>query len=182
MKVRMSFFLALAISVIGAGTAVLSSFTNCPCAHAQFAETLAPRIKDAANGMRSYYDRHNKTFPTGGQEMDDLVKHLYGEINVNPAPPNTQVEYTSRGYVRFVNVCVAYDPGIANAPIEQWRKYPPSNWQGEPNDVMVLEDGDNTFLVWAVGLDAKPLREESGEKQAMIVYEKLPKPVRDDDE
>jgi hypothetical protein len=178
----MALIVALAIPASGAFGAILGSFTYyCPSTHAQFVETVAPRIKEAATGMRNYYQK-NKAFPSGGQQMDELVKYLYGEVNVNPAPPNTQVEYTSRGFVRYVNICVAYDPGIANAPIEAWRNHPPTNWQGEPNDVMVMEDGDNAFLVWAVGLDAKPLREQNGEKQAMIVYEKMPKPEQDYDE
>lgn len=182
MKVRMALLRALAIPMTAASIALLGSFTyHCPSAHAQFVETVGPRIKEAATGMRSYYEQH-KAFPAGGQQMDELVKYLYGQINVNPAPPNSQVEYTSRGYVRYVNICAAYDPGIANAPIDQWRNHPPSNWQGEPNDVMVLEDGDNAFLVWAVGLDAKPLREQSGEKQAMIVFEKMKKPTQDYEE
>jgi hypothetical protein len=151
-----------------------SSVFFCQRVQAQFVETLAPRIKDAASGMRSYYEQHKK-FPGGGPEMEGLVKYIYGQVNVNPAPPMAQVEYTSRGYVRYVNVCVSFDPSIANVSIEAWRKNPPSSWQGEPNDIVVSHDGERTFLVWAVGLDARPIRESGGEKQALIVYEKLSK-------
>jgi hypothetical protein len=167
-------------AVITASTAVPLA-PSCQPARAQFGQgildgTIFNGALTAAKALRSYY-RDNQQLPRDPNAQDKVLVAAYQ--NINGCPPDPTMPITTVGTYRVLaNLRIATVETIRDAPIEQWRQYPPDNWIAPANSIVMMTDGNNQFIVWCAALNGVPMKDANN--RCLIIYDKL-KPMDDNE-
>lgn len=57
---------------------------------------------------------------------------------------------------------VGFDPSISQNKVRYWKQFPPEEWTAPPGSIAIMHNGKDRFVVWATGIDSKPLRDQAG--------------------
>jgi hypothetical protein len=134
-------------------------------------EQLAARIacQSGDTGMRaaiatagsdfSAYSRSINHFPRNDSELMESLRKLQALTEKNP--------YTKEKLLapqissQFGEGCaigsITTDLTLTEASVRALQKFPPAEWQAYPGSICIVHNGADVFLVWAAGLDGKPL-------------------------
>ncbi len=107
-------------------------------------------------------------YPDQPEEVERLERALSGSISLNPyaAVELMKDKLDSR------RVTLKIDPSLNLGSLSLFRENPPVDWCDQPGKIVVLHNNYDLTVVWAAGLDGRPLRSpESG--QAKIISLRL---------
>ncbi|MDR3614107.1 MAG: hypothetical protein P4L53_11140 [Candidatus Obscuribacterales bacterium] len=116
--------------------------------------------KSAADAMRNYYKEHRQ-LPRSTTELDDVLCNVYAEINGGPPNLIATPITTYNDYRVLGSLMIKYDPTVANAPVELWRKNPPENWMVPGGKIVILSDGNSEFINWCATINGAPMLDEN---------------------
>jgi hypothetical protein len=81
-----------------------------------------------------------------------LIKELAGPFKDDPA-----------------QLIMVKDLTLTDNQIRYFRENPPTDWLAPPGSIAIIHNDVDRFLVWAAGLDCKPLRDEKGKVRLVSV-------------
>lgn len=145
------------------------------------ANVLLAREMDKVAGWLDQYCVWNHHFPEEGDEFEDAKRQLNMLIPNNPykfgateLPQGRDLDPT---YDTLENIPSPFtfatgsfaadgdrikleiDPGLNLAAIPELKKNPPMEWNAPPGTVTCVSNNNDVFIVWAAGLDGRPIRE-----------------------
>lgn len=145
------------------------------------ANVLLAREMDKVAGWLDQYCVWNHHFPEEGDEFEDAKRQLNMLIPNNPykygateLPQGRDLDPT---YDTLENIPSPFtfaagsfaadgdrikleiDPGLNLAAIPEWKKNPPMEWSAPPGTVTCISNNNDVFIVWAAGMDGRPIRE-----------------------
>jgi hypothetical protein len=98
-------------------------------------------------------------FPREESEEIESLRKLQALAEKNPYAKNEML----RGQItQFGEGCaigsLTTDLTLSESSVRDLQKFPPPEWQAYPGSISIVHNGADIFLVWAAGLDGKPLR------------------------
>ncbi len=145
------------------------------------ANVLLAREMDKVAGWLDQYCVWNHHFPEEGDEFEDAKRQLNMLIPNNPYkfgttelptgrdldPTYDELEnnlsaspYTSSDFAADGNrIQLEIDPGLTLGSIPELKKSPPMEWSAPPGTVTCVSNNNDCFIIWAAGLDGRPIRE-----------------------
>lgn len=91
---------------------------------------------------------------------------LKSEFKVNNSAVLKQGESTTL-------VKVLFDPSFTEGDAERFSKVPPESWREYPGTITAIIAPDCSFIVWAAGIDTRPLRTAPGQVSARTIRGKF---------
>lgn len=91
--------------------------------------------------------------------QEDVLK---SEFKVNDSAALKPVESTSL-------VKVLFDPSLTEGDAERFSTLPPESWRDYPGTITAIIAPDCSFVVWAAGIDTRPLRSAPGKVSARTI-------------
>lgn len=146
---------------------------------AEEANVLLAREMEKVAGWLDQYCVWNHHFPEEGDEFEDAKRQLNMLIPNNPYKfgatelptgrdldptydtlENLPSPYNSNSFAADGDrIRLEIDPGINLAAIPELKKSPPMEWNAPPGMVTCVSNNNDVFIVWAAGLDGRPIRE-----------------------
>jgi hypothetical protein len=140
-------------------------------------DSVHHQIEHAARVLRGYYQSKG-SFPRSELDIDPLLIRIYERVSGNKADPLWQPKQDGP-FRTFKNIRLAFDETIRDAPLVQWRRQPPGSWSAPDGDIVILEDGNDQFVIWAAGVGGHPV---TADGQAIIVAGKCTQEVLDSEQ
>jgi len=111
-------------------------------------------------------------FPKTSREIALARRGLYPIANTNPYAKDQLMarEVETHFPEAKTQAEIETDFGLSDPEVDQFQQFPPQSWQSVPGSLIIVQNERDMFVVWAAGIDGKPLRDKNKRIRLVVVH------------
>lgn len=135
---------------------------------------LVNDMQTVAQTLQEFADSQGH-FPNTGDDINGMSLELSAVLPKNPYT-NQESKVSANadmldGYSQEIvsRAQIIYDPSLAESIVDKLATQPSDTWKAKPGTVVAVTNGYDLCLVWAAGIDERPVRDESGKVRLSVL-------------
>lgn len=116
---------------------------------------LARQMREASAALREYCKTNGK-FRHDEEGMIAVLRYVFPRVYLGPPKSSMYPGHTGQ-HCTLGNLWIGYDPEINHLEVVEDQIQVPSSWYAPADTIVMLTDGQNSFVVWAADDDGHPV-------------------------
>jgi len=133
-------------------------------------EALFTNMQQASDTFARFC--RQRGFPRRSRDLALIENELYAIANGNPYAKDALLarEVDSHFPQARTQVSIETDAGLSDALVNQLEQFTPESWHAVPGSLKIVHNDRDMFLVWAAGIDGKPLKDKNEHMRLVSVH------------
>ena len=111
-------------------------------------------MKSTASTLLDFYHKYGH-YPQTSTQENKIMRQVWQRYSGNPY--HLILSEEDKNKVEHLPVVFAFDPDLSDENVERYKTKPPGQWSAEPGTINIVVGNNNLAVVWAAGMDKKPI-------------------------